>query len=293
MASQFNILIIGGEGIIGSYLSRRLREIGQNVTSTTHKKNNNGNLHFDLLDKSYSTLLSCKPDIVIVCAAKSNIMVCETNPVLSKRINVYGTVNLIKIMLSLGVYVIFLSSNAVFDGNTPYVNEDHLCNPTTEYGRQKALAEKLLLGLPCANTNLAIVRLTKVLYPNGGIANYFLTRLKVGHYCEAFSDLQLCPVSIEYVINGLVQITMARNPGIFHMTGAKELSYMQLASLFASNLKVKKSLVVPIMSNERDVDILFRPKHPSLGMIRTERVLGLHPETISQMIKRLMYEFEL
>jgi len=57
-----------------------------------------------------------------------------------------------------GSFVIFLSSNQVFDGTTPYRHSDEAVCPLNEYGRQKAAFENWLLG---RSKPAAILRLTK------------------------------------------------------------------------------------------------------------------------------------
>ncbi len=53
---------------------------------------------------------------------------------------------LIKRLVAVGIFVVFISSNAVFDGTIPFVRADQPVNPKTAYGRQKAAAEEALFA---------------------------------------------------------------------------------------------------------------------------------------------------
>jgi len=284
-----SLLVVGGNGLVGGGLVRRLEEEGVKVISTSRTNMPNcERIYLDILGNDFDSLIELNPSTVIVCAAMTNMLACEREPETSRRINVVSTVELVREMLSCGAFVVFLSSNTVFDGNTLNVAEDHPYCPTTEYGHQKAAAEQQLLKLPSADCRLAIVRLSKVVSPDSGIAADFLHRLQEGQSCEAFEDLLLCPASINYIIDGLIRIAMARIPGVFHLSGEEEMSYAQFARSLASAIGADGALVRATTSEAKGIEVLFRPRHPALGMVKTGTALGLLPEPRSHLINELV-----
>jgi dTDP-4-dehydrorhamnose reductase len=100
-------------------------------------------------------------ECVIICAAITNIAYCETDPENCERINSINTIKLIERCVDSNCFVIFLSSNAVFDGSKQFYNHTDPPNPNTFYGKSKLLVENYIQSL---NTNQAcILRLTKVI----------------------------------------------------------------------------------------------------------------------------------
>jgi dTDP-4-dehydrorhamnose reductase len=228
-----------------------------------------------------------KADVAFVCAAMTNIQSCEADPLASRKINVTETVRLVERLVGEGSFVVFLSSNTVFDGQTPFPDEDAPCSPTTEYGRQKRVAEEQILGESGSRERVAVVRLSKVVAPANGMTADFLRRLRQGVPCPAFADLFLCPASLAYVGAGLAVVAAARSPGIFHLSGADEMSYAGFARHLAGRVGADPALVVPGNSAEAGASVLFRPDHPALGMARTRRLPGLVPEQTEQMLNAL------
>jgi dTDP-4-dehydrorhamnose reductase len=285
MASDKHILIVGGDSLIGAALSSRFAMETYKVSVTSRRPNQTGKvISFDLACGEDERLLALKADIVIVCAAMTNMQSCENNPLASRQINVTSTVNLIRKLLEGETFVVFLSSNTVFDGETSWPAEDAQCAPVGEYGQQKADAEKQLRTLAGADRLLAIVRLSKVMSGHFGMAREFKNALLAGQSCRAFSDLLISPVSLPYVTNGLIQIGFEQHPGIFHLSGAAELSYAKFAALLAARLGAEASLIQLIRSTDTGVDVSFKPKHPGLGMPMTEQRLGIAPEPIAHVL---------
>ena len=277
-------LIAGGDSLIGTHLARRLA--GKSVVaSTTRRTGHPERIFLDLMTGDTDAACTTKSDVAFVCAAMTSIRSCEADPLTSRKINVTETARLVERLVGEGCFVVFLSSNTVFDGNTPFPDEDAPCSPTTEYGRQKREAEEQILGK--ASERVAIVRLSKVVAPESGIAADFMRRLRDGSPCPAFTDLFLCPASLAYVGAGLVAVAAARIPGVFHLSGTDEMSYTQFALHLAGRIGADPGLVVPGTSSEAGVSVLFRPVHPALGMARTSRLLGLAPEQLDHMMNEL------
>ena len=122
--------------------------------------------------------------------AQSNFAECERDAAGTRLVNVTGNVAIAKLLMGQGVFVVFLSSSAVFDGLEPLPKSGAAPSPGTEYGRQKAEAERQLLELDEGRGHVAIVRLTKAFSFDTPIVRRLLQHLDKGKRFEAFSDLQ-------------------------------------------------------------------------------------------------------
>lgn len=269
-------VVVGGEGLIGSRLSRLAVANWPRVVPTTRRPGRaSGWLHADFSTGDWEDVVGARPEVVFVCAAITGMKACEEEPERARQVNVEAPVELAAQLMSLGTFVLFLSTNAVFDGNTPDPDEDAHVMPANAYGRQKADAEAALRLLPGADRQLAIVRLSKVLVPDAGIPAVFRRQLEAGQICEAFDDLLMCPVSADYVVDGLGVIAARREPGVFHLSGVDSISYASFARKMAASFGWAHSLVKPVTG----APLPFRPRYPALGMRRTRERLQFAPES--------------
>lgn len=283
-------LIVGGNGVIGSALKAALSDSGMEVWITARPGNPTG-FHRTLpLDLSApgDFRLPINPRSAFLCAAQSKFLDCERDADSSRRVNVTGNMAVAEMLLEKGTFVVFLSSGAVFDGSARLPGETSSLSATTEHGSQKAEAEERLLELDNGKGSVAIVRLTKVLSSRTDIVRKFMEHLKRGESVEAFSDSYLSPLSLDYVVNSLLVIESSRIGGIFHLSGSAELSYAEFARRLAEKLGVSEDLVRETILKESRCPVLYRPRHPALGMSLTTKTLGLNPELIDAMLDNLL-----
>ncbi len=280
-------LIIGGSSKIGEAFAERLRKSELNFYSTTRNLITADNqIHFDLSNRNYGDILKFAKNVVILCAGVTSIEECQNNPSITREINVLGTVSLVKELIKKNIFVIYLSSSAVFDGRSPWPNENSNLTPTTEYGKQKAESEKQLLDIPNSENLLAIVRITKILTNSKhSIENNLFSKLKNNKIINPFEDLLLAPVSEDYVIENLYKIFKNKIGGIYHLSGDSEISYADLFYVVAKKYNFDQDMIKPIKIVNSGVDILFRPKHPGLGMESTCKILKISPEKTSEMLQ--------
>ena len=98
---------------------------------------------------------------------------------LGERLGQGGPARLAQALSASGAFPVLLSTNLVFDGTVPYRGPDDPVCPRTEYGRQKAAAERAVLA-----AGGAVVRLTKVLGPDDPLVTGWVARLRRGEPVE-------------------------------------------------------------------------------------------------------------
>jgi dTDP-4-dehydrorhamnose reductase len=283
-------LIVGTDGTIGSALGTAMRGRGIEVWATSRRDDVTSLKRAIYLDLSEPGRLQLPtaPSSAFLCAARSKFLECEQNSDATYSVNVTGSIAIARHLLSRGVFVVLLSTNAIFDGLTPLPDESLVPSPTTEYGRQKAEAERQLLDLDAGRGDVAIVRLTKVFSSGTPVVRGFMQRLEKGEHFDAFSDLYICPVSVRHIVESLLEIERRRTGGIFHLSGSIELSYADFARRLAGKMGVSPDLVGESTVEESPTPVLYRPRHPALGMKLTSRTIGLHPEPVDSMLANLL-----
>ncbi len=273
MTTVPSALIVGGDGGIGSALWRQLRQTGEAVTATS-RHGTEGTLALDLATAADSFPLPPNIESAFLCAATTNLAHCEDSPTESAAINVEATVTLATRLVDAGAFVLFPSSNLVFDGSVPMVDAQAPTSPLTEYGRQKAEAERRLLEL---GDSVAVLRLTKVVHPRLPLFLEWRQALAAGETIHPFFDLLLSPVSLELAVQAMICISEQRKGGLFQLSADRDLSYEEAAQRLVHSVGADASLVQPHSSSEAGVPLARRPSHTTLNGQRLRRECAIAP----------------
>lgn len=235
-------LILGMDGLVGTGLYRLFRSRGIRVCGTTRRYSPGPpDIFLDLADPDLSAEKLPQTDVAIICAAANGFAYCRSNPENARRVNVDGPRILARELTARGTRVIYLSSSAVFDFSRPHMTVlDPRC-PSTVYGASKAAGEESVLA---AGELTTVVRLTKVLTPRAFPLGSWIAALKAGNRVAAFSDLHFCPISLDYAVNALLAITEAGVPGIFHVSGAADVSYLRAALRIADRMALDSARII-------------------------------------------------
>jgi UDP-glucose 4-epimerase len=181
MQKSRKVLITGGLGYIGSHVAAQLVEHGFDVCIVDDMSNAVDHAHSQLeklcgrdialdivsvtdyvaLEKAFERQ---KPDEVIHCAGLKSISDSWKNPLEYYRVNVTGTVNVLRAMDHIGCETIIFSSSATVYGSPDYlpVDENHSIGAVNPYGRSKHMAEELIIDWQRAQetnagTGLAVI----------------------------------------------------------------------------------------------------------------------------------------
>ena len=224
---------------------------------------------------------------MVFCSGITNIKFCETHPDLSFNVNVLKTTELINYFISKKIFVIFLSTSSVFDGNIKLPNEGSVVNPNTIYGFQKSEVERLSSSISNANIFLAIVRITKVINLNREPFRTFLCKLKSAEEIFPFSDLIFSPVSLNYIASSLIKIAKNREAGIYHLTGSEDINYYDFLMKISKFMKLNTELVKQCNTTDLKNSPLFTPKYASLGLTNKNLKLMIKSQPIEEVMKFL------
>lgn len=283
-------LVVGADGVIGRALTNELVADEWKVYRTSRRTNlPKGWLYFDLKDGVDSLPQAALQDtqVVFICGAVTGFTPCANDPEGSRQINVTRTAELGLRFMQMGARVIYLSSNAVFDGTQYGLDERARTSPVTEYGKQKADCEMALLSASAVLPgSCAVVRLTKVVSSMQPLYSGWILNFKSQTSPTAAADLVLCPITTAYVAKALRCIGAAGHGGIYHLTGERDISYHELAtklaSLLAPRLNVEKIWV------GKSLGAVPAPHHSALTMPHTTGTFGLKPQLLAEVIRELL-----
>jgi len=212
-----------------------------------------------------------KPDLIIHCAALTNIDYCEEHPEEAERINVGGTKNLFEASQKAGSYFIHISTDAVFDGEKGNYIETETTNPLNVYAKTKLDAEKYILK---TGGNSAVIR-TNIYGWNRqnkeSLAEWMLHKLERQEKLPAIKDVYFSPILVNNLAEALLELYQIRYRGLINLAGSESCSKLDFAYKIAELFNLNKDLIEPI-----SVDSLkFKAKRSKNMTLNTQKAQDL------------------
>lgn len=176
-----------------------------------------------------------RPDVIVSAAAYTAVDKAESERDLAFAVNQRGAAAVARAANRLGVPLIHLSTDYVFDGSKddPYTESDPT-GPTGVYGQSKLAGEQAVMD---AHDDVAVLRTAWVYSPFGG--NFVKTMLRLAGDREELgivADQRGNPTSAIDIADGIITVAAnlcgSRDPalrGVFHMTAAGEASWAEFA----------------------------------------------------------------
>jgi dTDP-4-dehydrorhamnose reductase len=280
-------LIVGGDSEIGGTVFSALKSQDHAVAATTRRRDRvaSDRLFLDLA----ASLDGWEPPqgatSACVCAAVARLADCAADPEASAHINVSQTLLLVDKLLRRGIYVLFLSTNQVFDGRVPQVPPDALHSPVSEYGRQKARTESALCEYMARGAPIGILRLAKVVSPHMALLQRWAADLAKGVPISAFTDMTLAPTGIASVSSAIRSLLSERPSGIFQLTGPRDVSYADVGHFLAERLGVESSLVQPASARAAGLPAGATPLHTTLDSSALRNRYGIELTDVWQVLE--------
>ena len=230
------ILITGSNGQLGNELQKIIStgtaEIGR--VSDVIKNSEVFALDVDKLDitnlsQVKTVLKEINPDVVINCAAATNVDGCESNQDLAFKINAIGARNLAMVAEEIGAKLVQVSTDYVFSGvGEKPLSEYELTAPYSVYGKTKLLGEDFVREF---SSKYYIVR-TAWLYGYVG-HNFVYTMMRLGKEKESLSvvnDQLGNPTNANDLAYHILKLIETEEYGVYHCTGKGECSWYDFAS---------------------------------------------------------------
>ena len=216
-----------------------------------------------------------EPNVIINCAAYTEVDKCETERELCWRLNVDGVKNIIIAAKKCDAKIIHFSTDYIFDGkNGPYT-EDATPNPLSFYGRSKLASENALIS---SGIEHVIIR-TMVLYGIGNtikknFALWLVETLKKKQAVTIVTDQIGNSTIADDLAYGTYKIIEKNRTGIYNIAGKDILSRYDFALKLCEVFGFDKKLVSPILTSELSQPAP-RPLNSGLIVLKAEADLGI------------------
>lgn len=283
-------LLVGGDSELGAATHRYLATHGQSSFATTrrHDRTSSERPFFDILDFSDDWMPPAGTDAACIFVSVARLRDCAMDQAGSSRVNIEQTLRLIDQLTAKGIYVLFLSSNQVFDGEAATVISTAPTCPVSEYGRQKAATEAAILDRIAKGAPLAILRLSKVVSPNIPLIQGWIDTLAQGRPIETFNDMALAPVPIDLVTAAIDRLLENKLTGVFQLSGPRDVTYFEIGQYIARELGIDPALVKPASVKSGGMPEGATPRNTTLDSSFLRDRFGINPPDAWEIIGNIV-----
>jgi dTDP-4-dehydrorhamnose reductase len=291
------LLITGASGLLGSKLSELASRSHYEVYSaySQHRPLYGTPVQLNIFDRKAVEKIfeKVKPKVVVHSAALTDVDKCESERELAWKVNVEGTRNIAESCKRHMVFLIYVSTDYIFNGEKGMYKEDDKPNPINYYGLTKLKGEECVKSLL---EDYCIAR-TSVLYGSvlatGKInfALWVLEKLRNGEKVGIVTDQWNSPTLNTNLANMVLEIVEHRIKGIYHLAGATRINRYDLSQLIAQTFCLNTNLIIPKLSKEISW-IARRPKDSSLNIEKAQQTLENKSLKIKQALRNLKKEMQ-
>lgn len=274
--TSLRIAILGAGGRLGMALTR---EYADSFDVSSYDR-----AHLDLADsgKLRATLEPAQFDILINCAAMTNVDGCEKFPAEAFRVNAEAPAELAQICTEKNARLIHISTDYVFDGakNTPYREEEE-ARPLSVYGQSKLEGEKGILAI---DSSYLVVRVSWVFGPDrASFIDWVINQARAHDTVSAVADKFSTPsytIDLAEMLRSLIELRQAS--GVVHLANTGECSWCEygqwaLDCCHAEGVPLRARAVNPISLVDMKNFVAARPPYTVLSTAKYEELTHRTP----------------
>jgi len=269
------IAIIGANGRLGAALAR---EYARDFELTSFERRQ---LDLGQLDRVRSALAATKFELLINCAALTNVDYCESHREEAFVVNAEAPRLLAEIANEKSARLVHFSTDYVFDGKKtdPYVEEDKAV-PLSVYGESKLEGEQRVLE---ASSQHLVVRLSWVFGPaKPSFVDQIIQRARENDVVTAVADKFSAP-TFTIDVAGWLRLVVEKNAnGILHLTNNGGCSWQEWAQYAidvcrSRGLPLKAERVEAVSLGDMKNFVAQRPVHTVLSTAKFTALTGVQP----------------
>jgi len=288
------VLITGGSGLLALNWALATRD-QYSVTLGLHKRKislagvETRQIDLESVDHLIREFETVRPQSVIHTAGLTNVEECEARPDLARHVNVDLAANVAQACAKLGLSLVHISTDHLFAGDIPLVDEMQPAAPRNVYGRTKAEAEVRVLE---AHAGALVIRTN--FYGWGpsyrcSFSDVIVGALRSGKELTLFKDVFYTPILIETAAQAVHDLIGLKANGIFHVVGGERISKYEFGLKITEGFSLAPGVIKPGFLADRP-ELVRRPQDMSLSNQKVCRLLGRKLGGITEHIARLLQQ---
>ena len=222
-------------------------------------------------------------DAVVHAAGIASVDYSERHVEESLESNLGGTRNIAELCAASATRLVYISTNAVFDGSNPAYCESDRVNPINAYGRIKLACEHLVEE----TVDRHVIARPILMYgwphamgrPNP--VTWVIDALERGEAIHVVNDVYENPLHNVNAAKAIWEILGSDTTGIIHLAGRDVVNRYEFARMTARIFELDESRIYAVPS-EFFPEIAPRPRNTSLVTTRMESELGVPPSTLEE-----------
>lgn len=287
--------ITGGTGLVGSNIIRLALQRGDiEIIAGQYGPEPEWDFDYELdpmdladHDGLRASIEKYKPDVVMHCAANLDHVWMYNNREMAWRISVGGNRVLAEAARDVGARYVFVSTDWVFDGHEPIVDEDSPPHPVNLYGIMKVVCEQQLAAM--SELNYGVGRLAGVYginYSNPSLlrkgnqvgfdlGNFIVDRLTQGLVAPVWTGPKINDTANTTLASDgaemLLRLAEHDGTGIFHCFGSEPTTRLDFAHRIADIFGINHALLAPVETDPQVVDAFRHIAIPFRTVCSTEK----------------------
>ena len=261
------VLVAGGSGQLGrewvDYLNRKEVEFislpSADLDITDH-------------EDTHRVLNNLRPDIIINCAAYTQVDEAEVETEIAYLVNAEAVENLAAHCASNNIKLVHFSTDYVFSGTEQDMKklpggypEDHPTQPVNKYGETKLAGEKAVKNSGC---EYLLIRVSWLCGKYGN--NFVKTMLRLAEDRDELNvvdDQYGCPTFTKNVVENCWQLIQLGETGIFHLTSRGKITWYHFTEEIFRQAEVD-IILNPVGTSEFPT----KAKRPAFSLLSTEKI---------------------
>ncbi len=285
------ILVTGASGLLGANFLHAAIGQGHRVTGVYHDHP----VRFPGADTVATNLTVAgaaaglirdrKPEWVVHCAAATDVDWCQAHPAEARRLNVDATSELAAACRETGARLLYVSTDAVFDGKSGAYVERDIPAPVNVYGETKLEGERAATQVLPACLIVRTCIYGWNLQPKPSLAEWILAELEAEREVPGFTDVVFTPLLVNDLSAVLLNMVRSGLEGTYHVAGSEGLSKYEFARRLAVLFGHPAESVVPSTLHESSLRAP-RPRNTSLRIDRIRTALGTELPNVEEGLRR-------
>lgn len=286
-------LVTGSAGLVGRQVVKDLLLSYQDVYSCYHNSKPEAGIvtQIDLANQEsiVKAVELIKPDVILHLAAMTNVDQCETDKDLAIKLNARSTAIISEQAKRHGAFLVYVSTDYVFDGKTGMKKETDKTNPVDYYGQSKLDGENAVQDI-ASSWCIARTSTPYGIHPRKKSFPLFIAEnLQAKTPLDIVTDQYTSPTYVPNLCRMLIEVSSRKLHGVFHLAGATRISRYDMAVMVAEKLGLDKSLLRPTNISAMNWTAQ-RPKDSSLDVSKASSVLKEKPVTVQQGLEMFIQE---